>query len=234
MGHPPDKRAQPLAAVAGQRQHDIAALGAGVDAGPVDRGRFLYGFDALKTRCNPPEGVVAWGVTTSCGSHPSRSLKSLNPCLPCFSSRSTTTTPAGTAQPKSQCGHFRRQTLITSGSDDASLNPCAVSGVPRALTGKMPSRRRRNAGPGETVLPLILSASHGLPAVDGAQPLTALSSSFQLRQCVASICVQRRALSEAEIVFRKVFGAVAVGVRRSVADMGEIVVRIGGVLCCCV
>ena len=44
---------------------------------------------------------------------------------------------AGTAQPKSQCGHFLRQALIASGSDDASLNPCSVSGASRALTGKM-------------------------------------------------------------------------------------------------
>ena len=44
---------------------------------------------------------------------------------------------AGTAQPKSQCAHSLRQALITSGSDVASLNPCFVSGAPRALTGKM-------------------------------------------------------------------------------------------------
>ena len=98
---------------------------------------FLYAFDAAKKMCIPPEGVLACGVATSCGSHPARRLKSAKPFRPALMSMSTTTMVAGTAQPKSQYGHFCSQASITTGSDDASLNPCGVSGRLAALTGKM-------------------------------------------------------------------------------------------------
>ena len=53
MRHPPDERTQPLTAVAGQGQHDVAARGAGIDAGPVDRHRVLVRLRRLIEEVQP-------------------------------------------------------------------------------------------------------------------------------------------------------------------------------------
>ena len=131
-----NERPNPLTAIAGQGQHDVAALGADIDAGPANCDRVLVRLDRRIEEVQAAVGVVLCGVRTSCVRTAPGAVPEVAVALPCLTSMSTTTMPAGTARAGSACGHLH-QALIADGSDVASSRQCSISGLLRASTGKI-------------------------------------------------------------------------------------------------